>query len=720
MNKCHKAFIMAGTALTAGYLSINIASGQTSQPSADKSDELQEIVVTAQRYSSNLQTTPVTISAFSGAMLDEQQIYSIADINKSIPGVVIAPSAGSSNVARIVMRGVGQENGGALYDPAVGIYIDNVYQPRVITNFFSFFDVDDVEVLRGPQGTLYGRNSSGGAIKIQTKTPSSDLTYSGDIAVGNYNAVNVRGYVSGGLIDGKLAASVSGLSTQRDGYVKGPNVTYGGLDTQAGRAKLLFTPTDDLSVELAESLSRDRTPIAVGSSITTLPGVVDPYASLSRSLLTTEITGPANQKTDTNNTTINAHYAITDELKINAVTGYGLMHNQEENPIQYTNAANAISGVSYWTQDVFMSQELNATYNSDLMSLVGGFYYFYEDGHQQDGLPYNTTPDFLDRITNAFASYGQGTYKLPFDVSLTGGMRYTQETSDFTQFYPTILRNTQGASKTFYGLTPKLGIDWAATPDLFFYATFTKGFKSGGFNKQNPIGVPGQITGPTNYNAEKVTNYEAGVKYTTPDHRLRVNGDIFEADYTGLQLPVFFPGTVITYTANAASAKVQGIELEPTWKITSDLTLRGNVSLLSGRYTSPFQCSIYNGTFAPCAGKQLKALSPIESDVGVTYKIPVSLPGTYRISGDWQHTQKYYNNVSNTLPLVATPTYDLVNADISYESPDTHWTVSFEVKNLGNELFAQESLQTANAVSPGIVAYVNVPRTYLLRIKAQY
>src|SRR5436309_5649917 len=215
--------------------------------------ELPEVTVTAERYQSTVQTTPVAVTALSMDMLEDRKVTSVEDVAAQIPGIVITPSTGSSNNARIVLRGAGQEQGGINFDPAVGVYIDNVYQPRINGAFFDFFDIQRLEVLRGPQGTLYGRNTSGGAIKIETLRPSFGWTGSGEVAVGEWDTHDAKAFLSGPIVADKLAFSVSGVVRKRDGFIYGP--AYGGrigdMDRRAERVKFLFRPLDALDITLS-------------------------------------------------------------------------------------------------------------------------------------------------------------------------------------------------------------------------------------------------------------------------------------------------------------------------------------------------------------------------------------------------------------------------------------------------------------------------------------
>ena len=692
------------------------------------SSRLSEVVVTAERYTSTVQTTPVAVTAIPAETLAERQVTDVRQLTNQIPGIVITPAPGTSSAARIVLRGAGQEQSGINFDPAVGVYIDNVYQPRINGAFFDFFDIDRVEVLRGPQGTLYGRNTSGGAIKISTKRPSFDWTWGGDVAIGNYNRVDARGLVSGPLIDHTLAFSISAVSRKRGGFIDAP--AYGrrvdNKDLQAVRAKLLFTPTDKFEVEGAVDYQEDRSDPGVGVPLQVGATVNDPFAVPGRDLTRTELSGPLSAKVISIGGSINAKYSVNDAVTINSITGFRNLRAFSMAPFWLTaagvtNGALNIGGTSR-IRDRFYSQEFNGTYETERLKGVLGVYYFYEAGEAYAFQPYSA-PNNQYRGTTAGAIFGQVTYNILDQLGLTLGIRRTIEKAEFTQFYFTQTNFPQSDHKTFKGWSPKVGLDWKPSDNFLAYISYTKGFKSGGFNPVPPntnTGVGGQTGAPTPYGEETVDSYEAGAKYTTPNKRFRVNVAIFEAKYKGLQLPVFFPGTSSSYTSNASSATIDGIEIEPTWQATDALQLYASMSFDHGKYTSPFLCSLANTKIVDCSNKKIKGLVPAKIVAGFTFEPEIDMRGQIRIVGDIDYTDKYYNNVANEGPLVQTPRVTLFNGSIAWDSPDRHWTVALEGRNIFNKHYVLAGLQLASPAIPTVTGYPGEPATWDIRVGAKF
>jgi iron complex outermembrane receptor protein len=288
---------------------------------------LTEVEVTAERFGASIQRAPVAVTAINPEVLAERQVTNVLDAAAEVPGLVITPTAATTNNARIVLRGAGQENPGINFDQAVGVYIDNIYQPRVNGAFFDFFDIAQLEVLRGPQGTLYGRNNSGGAIKITSKRPSFDWTGMVEASAGNWSAMGGKAYLSGPIIEDKLAFSVGAMTFERDGFLWGVNYgrRVGHIETNAERVKLLYTPTDNFEVQFAFHAIQDYSESAVGVPLTVLPGVIIPEATGgNRDLTKTENLGSLGDPS-LNNTgaSINAIWSVTDALSINFISGYG-------------------------------------------------------------------------------------------------------------------------------------------------------------------------------------------------------------------------------------------------------------------------------------------------------------------------------------------------------------------------------------------------------------
>jgi iron complex outermembrane recepter protein len=708
--------------ITVSALAMISATGAFAADQPARSDQpaaLEEVVVTAQRTSENLQRSPVAVTALTAQSLAARQITSVGDLSVSIPNTLISAPTAVPNAARIYIRGAGQDNSGILADPAVAIYVDGVYMPRTNGALFDFSDVDRVEVLRGPQGTLYGRNASGGAINIITKTPGSAPEISGDVAYGSFNTLDIRGYAAGPLIEDKLSGSISGLYRRRDGIVTN-TITGEKLDARklgSLRGKLRFTPSEPLTVTASADYTEDDSDALTGVNLTNYPGVVDSLATPNRDPYTTEITGKHYGKLTAWGASVQASYKFGD-WTLNSITGYRHLDNRLILPLVMLPSGPI--EIDFNIHDNSWSQEFNATVDTTRFKGVVGVYYFGENARDLESI--TSPPRNLYRETDAAAAYAQGTFKITNTLGLTGGLRYTYEQTKFTQDFYTQRSYAQSAKQDWKAWTPKIGLEWQIQPSFMTYVSFTEGFKSGGFNAIAPntntgTGVEG---GPIAYNPEKVKSYEAGFKYQTNDNRFRLNGAIFRAEYTGLQLPVYFPGTVNTYTSNATGARVQGVELEASYRPSKVLELYGSFSHQVGKYTQPFACADAHNNVVNCEGRQIKALIPTQASAGFTFTPELDIPGRVRLNGSWTYISGYWNNVSNTIYLEHTGAHGLLNASVAYETPDGHWTFSVEGKNLADQKYYAAVLQVGNATSPAVAGYPADPRIVMARVKFNY
>jgi iron complex outermembrane receptor protein len=715
-----------------------VGSAQAS-PATEEATEggLTEVTVTAERYGATVQTTPVAVTAISPAALAERQVGNVLQAAAEIPGTVIMPNINSSNNARIVMRGAGQENSGINFDQGVGVYIDDVIQPRVNGAFFDFFDVGGIEVLRGPQGTLYGRNSSGGAIKIMTKRPSFTWTGGGEIAAGNWNAFSAKGSFSGPIIPDLLAFSISGSKNKSDGFLYNPyyDERVGNSDNSAERVKFLLTPTENLEFQLEYHFIQDYSESTYGVPLLVAPNVVGTQANgtRNRDLTITENLGTSgNPFLYNDGGSLHATWS-EGPLQVNYIGGIGNLRTYSDGTVAltltraaqvaYETGTEAPAGANEGRSSVkYYSHELNSTYSTGRIKGVVGLYYYNEKGASRSIALDSPTID-QDRGVDTWAAFAQGTYTLDNGLGFTLGIRHTEETADFTQYYRLQLATPQSDTKTFKANTPKFGINWQITDDILTYASYTKGFKSGGFNPvppANSIGG-GQIGRPVAYNPENVESYEIGGKFTLFDRRVRLNLAAFRADYSDMQLPQFFPGTTTSYTTNATGAIIKGIEFEPTWQPFQELQIYATGSLMTGKYTAPFNCSLSTTQVVDCSGNHLKALVPRKLTLGVKYSPEVAfVPGKVTFNGSWNYNSAFFTNLSNERAVFQPQQADLFNASLGWVSPNGMYKAVLEGRNLTNAHLIMNGVQLASPTAPQITGYPNNPRTVLFRLGVQF
>jgi len=592
-------------------------------------------------------------------------------------------------------------------------------------------------VLRGPQGTLYGRNSSGGAIKIITKRPAFAWTGGAELAAGDWNALTGKAYLSGPIIDEKLAFSVSGTKNQHDGYLYSPyyHRRVGDTDNSAERVKLLYTPSDDLEFQLEYHFIQDYSEPTYGVPLLVAPNVVGTQANgtRNRDLTITENLGdPGHPFLYNDGGSFHATWKH-GPFDVNYIGGIGNLRTYGDSTVSLTlaraaqvafeNGTEAPAGANEGRARVqWYSHELNTTYSTPRIKGVGGLYYYNEKGSSRSIALDSPTID-MDRGVDAWAAYAQGTYTLDNGLGFTLGARHTEEKADFTQYYRLQLAAPQSDSKTFKANTVKLGVNWQLTDDLLTYASYTEGFKAGGFNPvppANSIGG-GQIGRPVPYDPESVKSYEVGGKVTTLDKRLRLNLAVFRAEYTGMQLPQFFPGTTTSYTTNATGAIVEGIEFEPTWQVLDALQLYASGSLMRGHYTAPFNCSLSNTVVVDCSANHLKALVPRKLTTGVRYSPTLAfIPGKMTLNASWNYNSAYWTNLSNELSVFQPEQADIFNASIAWVDPSGMYKAALEARNVTNAHYIMNGVQLASPTAPQITGYPNEPRTILFRLGVSF
>jgi iron complex outermembrane receptor protein len=721
-----------------------------------------EVVVTATRQSTKLQETPVAVTAIGGDSIAAQNIITTRDLAGQTPGVEILRSGITPLTQVFFIRGIGDSD--PIFDPNVAVYVDDVYLPRAINGMTDLSDIQRVEVLRGPQGTLFGENADAGAIRYITKTPSDQTQYNFDIGGGTYNAFNAHGYLTGALVPGLLDGSIAIAHDQHDGYTWDPtlNKHVNDQQTTGGRVKLLATPAPDLTLTL------------------TVDGVVDtsgsnyyaPVRPIIGGTLQSPVYGPfhadysyASQppKNDSwdGGVTFKIAYNLNPNLTFNSITAYRgfaqdpVNYNNDGQPlVPYSNANPtpvSISDNYIVYREHELTQEFQFLGKYDRFDFASGLYFLNEDfssnriGYVVSPTAASAAPAFPedqigDTKTTNYAAYAQGNYHITDKLIATLGLRYTIERRDFgfQGVYDTFtglpIPPTPGApastpggfaaannfvyqgSKTWDSLTPKYGLSYQFAPTVFGYASVSKGFDAGGFNNR-----ASSLATALPYNQEVVQTYEAGLKTEWFERRLRANVAVFYNDYTGLQqtASVISPVTngLVSVRSNAGHAHTEGFELETALQPIDGLRFTANASYLSTRFDSfpNAGTGVVNGqtVIVGATGNQLPFSPAWQLFGAVDYKIPVNLPGELRIGADVTYETSYFSDVFN-YAQGQVPSQSYVDGFISYAPRDSHWTFTLTGRNLADKL-ALQSITWGG--TPNLwEGPVNPPRTLFFKI----
>lgn len=696
----------------------------------DGAGVLEEVVVTARKREESLMETPISITTFNSEILASMNVVSIAEVGLQTPGMVFSDSAnlsGSSNASAVYIRGIGQSDYTLSVEPGVGIYIDDVYLPHSLGNVANVVDVERIEVLRGPQGTLFGRNTVGGAVRVITKKPHDEFEGDIEFTTGSYSRADVKGHVNLPLSD-DLFVRLSGLSQNRDGFVDRPFLSGkpGDKNSDDLIAQARWNATNNFTADLMVGFHRENSegaPLllldaALGQGThaawaTNTAPVVDPNR-LQGLLLGPALIGFGSgvdcciSYSDTDidhsgeNYTVDLtlNWDITDSLSLKSITAYrkvDMNFGKDSDSAPFVQEVELHLSVDYdvWSQEL----QLSGNAFNDRLDWVVGAYYFYEDGVEDDFVPFGTF-DLLSGglfSTEDYAVFAQGTFDVTDKLSVTAGFRYTDEekiaswdgvnhqaviagfTNATTPFknplnppFPTVQPGTYKDSLTEW--VPYANISYQWNDALMTYFTYSEGFKGGGVQVRNgPLNVV-----PT-FGPEFVESYEIGLKWSGMDGRFNVSAAGFFMDYTDLQIAatILAGGVANSRVTNAGDAEIKGFELElstvPFDKFRLDMGLS---------YTDAEYVELIPGS-SVTLDHELPYTPEWQFNASASYTIETTY-GRFIPRVDIGHTSDFFNEFSNSL---RTQHDDLtrLNLALAYEDNSGKWSGSLFVHNALDE-----------------------------------
>ena len=744
----------------------NQASTAASPATPEASADDEAIVVTARRTEENVQRVPGAITAFSEKSLDRIQATDTTGLQGAVPNLNIVQGRGSSNSTNIFIRGIGQPDALQTFDPAVGVYVDDVYLSRIRGNQLDLLDVERVEVLRGPQGTLYGKNTIGGAIKFVTRKPGQEFRATGSIAVGSYNQFEVKGAASGPISD-TLAAGFAVMRAKRDGFVEDRNDDreYNNKNTLAGRAAIAYTPSSSLRVDLSADYAHDDAKLNTGAPLNDIVHLFTPtvIVPLERDPdhynFTVETTPGLPNSTKMTHWGLSgtAAYDVNDQLTLKSITAYRKLRTTDYVDIDAT-AAEVGDVLVDVHQDQF-SQEFQLLYTSDRLSGVAGLYYLDEDitSHQEafaDDLVNlaafrGILPDFLlgpsnfptflrtiddDLKTNSYAAYANVSYSVTDALRLSAGLRWTRDEKDYfrttSTFSSSPLLNSVAPfvfdrKDHWSDVSPMASIDYQFSPSTMAYLRYSKGFKSGGFN-----GRANEIGSSTAYDPETANSYEAGLK-TTIARQLRLNVAVFHTGYKDFQARVSelddstLPPTPLLSVLNAGKLRIRGAELEAVWTPTPQLLLDSQIGYLDAEYKEfdDLRFTSFGGSRA----FQEPAFAPKWTmRFGGQYIFDLGSSGGITLGGQARYRSRHALSVDNTFTNTDTEIeglfqkgYWLADARIVWEDAAKHFEVGLYGSNLFDKLYKTDG-QEFSSIGNIRTVYFGAPRTVTLRLTARY
>ena len=691
---------------------------------------LEEVVVTAQKRAGNLQDTPIAISAVTGDAIEKLNIDDIGAIAAANPSLVYSEAGGE---AQLYIRGIGSNIFNVGADQSVATHIDGVYTGRANMGLTQFLDIDRVEILRGPQGTLYGRNATGGAINIISRAPTDEFEGYVSGLVGSFDRIDVRGAVSGPITE-NLSARLAVRRLKDDGYTEDLDPQGGDKiddnDLAALRGSLRWKSdalTATLIAEHSEFQNGNTSIFPIDNT-----GLAESFgAKPNRDIHKTYNNTPSFHEWETGGVTGILDWAVTDTTNLNLTVGYrdwdsDFLFNTDGTEIEITRTT-----LSYESEQ--LSAELRLSGESGWGRWLVGAYWFDEDKYGALGLVRSgfTPPAVLvprsfifraDGTGEATALFGQVDFKLADTWTLSAGLRYSDEKKgDFLRqstllpdnellglFTPNPIpdatpASTRRVTRSWDAWTPRVGLEFRPSDDRLFYLTYSEGFKSGGFNDLSVVNPP--------FDPELVDSIEVGAKTEWLGGRLRANASAFYYDYTDLQVSVFASvGSITTtFTTNAAEATVQGLELDLAAKVTDSLDIAASLAVLDAtydRFVTPYgSCTAANVALdARCAGRvglprlidaagnRLNNAPEFKGSISATYRFDLSGGGSISLLGAAHHQGRVYFVPANTT-VMSQSSYTLVDARIGYENESGDLAVGAFVKNLADEDYFHNIVQ---------------------------
>lgn len=745
--------------LSASCVSASMLPGVAAAQDASDEPTLAEIVVTAQKRSENLQDVPIAISAFTAEALGERNVSDVATIGKLSPNVNLDSGAftSSSSVLSAFIRGIGQSDFSINFDPGVGVYVDGVYLGRTAGANLGLSDVERIEVLKGPQGTLFGRNTIGGAVNIVTASPTKELAFTGELTAGSYNRLDFRGMVSGPVSD-TLSASLAFATKNRDGYVKRipfdttgylidstyfiPRVASsdreGGMGEYTLRGKLQWEPSDTITSTLSVDYTHIKTsnmpftllragsgPFAdvyngcisldtatlaaiglgavcgpravVGTALGGANADADPNNNrllwgpqfVTGDIDTTYATGNSQERTEVFGAANTLSWDIADEMTLRSITAYRELHYNpaadfDGSPLEYLEAKDNMDQKQF-SQEF---QLVGTAMEKKLKYLFGAYYYNEVASEKQlvtlaNLVFFNSQTKFK---TRALALFTNISYQLTDSLGLTIGARYTKERKrafidqkdenavllyKLTGCFPVSelcrvalgypdasaplnflpLQETQ---QNFENFSPRIAVDYKVNDNIMLYASWAKGYKSGGWTARVTAPLPAIPT----FGPEKATTWEAGFKSELFDRRVRLNMAAFTTKYAGLQ--VNFLRGVSPTIENAGDARIKGFEGELTAVLTDQFTLTASVGYLDAYYTrvEPGADITINS--------ELQKTPKWSFGVSPRFEVPVGANGSFIALVDYSYRSRVANDAPNT-PLIYRNAANDLSASLTYK-----------------------------------------------------
>ncbi len=697
---------IATTSVSAAAAQSRTQAGDTFDGTGQQATGVQDIVVTARRTTESLQETPLAVTAITQAGLESGQITDVASIQRAAPNLSIASS--HSGVA-LTLRGQVQSNSDGSVDQSVGLYLDGVYIGRQMGANFDLIDIERVEVLRGPQGTLFGRNTTGGAVSITTRKPVGEWEGTVKVGLGNHASREAMAVINAPIVDDVVAVRLVARHAENHGYGRNVNLDrrVGDDNTEYLRGSLAITPDSGWKLTVTADYFDRNNNGPLEHLIDYNPAILgNQDAVVNAGFYTTSSDLESYARLESWSTSATLEVPVADAMTFKSITGYrgyklDTLDDFDTTPVPaFTN--NTLGNIKQFSQEV---QLIGST--DRLEWIVGGFY-FHEYGREEFKV-FGGFVDYLGEIDHkSSAVFAQVNYALTERLRLTGGLRYTKDDRDLSAFNtiggacasnPALIidmatcQADRTVSKDYLSYTASA--DLQITPDILVYARTSMARKSGGLNKTT--------VDLEEFDPEKITDYEIGFKADLLDRRLRVNAAGFIANYSNMQRPITSDkaGTPVALTQSIGRARIPGAELEVTAVPIPGLELTGALGVIDPKYLE-FSDATGDRTDEP-----FTQVSNVTWSLGGTWSVPVAA-GELVAHADYTYqSRKFFFPVQSARQSG----YGLLNARLSYTLDDPRIEISVWGQNLTEKKYSSYILDFFTAAGV-VTAFPGPDRRY--------
>jgi len=747
MKTMLKLALMAGAAWSATAVTA-IAQEAAPAPGASAAPMVEELIVTARRREETLKDVPVAVSAYGAEKLERIGAGDITTLQQTTPNLTLQIARGSNSTVIAFIRGVGQQDPLWGFEPGVGLYVDDVYIARPQGAVLDVYDVDRIEVLRGPQGTLYGRNTIGGAIKYVTRKITGEPEFNIKGTIGSYNEHNEIASVKGKLSD-QLGLSLAFAKYDHDGYGKNLNTgaEHYDKDVLSSRATLEFTPTDQLFFRLSGDYLKDNSNPRHGHRETpaiAFGGALIPGGSPPADVYDTNAGSGDYNQVITKGVSLLGEWTLNDALTFKSISAY--RSGSTNGTIDFDELPGAYLDVPAHYNDHQFSQEFQLVYSSDRMQGVAGVYYMSAtaagafDTVVSQANTTTATSGWVD--TESWAAFADVSYDLTEKLSLSVGGRYTKDDKtghvyrqNFTGIrsplfgnsvaVPGLLRSNFTNSKDFEKFTPRVSLRYKFDEERTGYVSYSQGFKSGGFDMRGDVVLtPDTVNG---YEPETVDTVEGGLKGTFFDRRLSLNSAIFYSKYKDQQVTLQTPvgASIASQVMNVGRSHMYGLELEGVAVLTHALSANFSLGYVKAKYDEYLALDL---TQVPPVKRDFADSRVFQNtpewvgNVGLNWTTDLGDRGSVTVTPMASYRGDF--SMFEAPSVLDQKAYWLYDANITWASPDGGLKVILQGKNLSDERYRVGGYNFPNGATGvfanSVSAFYGPPRTYSVTVAAKF